>query len=220
GRVAAADEEVIEQLLVRVFQGGGIKPGPDQLLQTLQADLVRDRRGVGHAGAGPKQVPVQRLVFLRNQAHAAGRAAREQGNNIKPAPPQLRQRSQLVRGHHGLFPGPGGNPPRRGAAGYCKFRSRARVAAICIAAGPRITRNRPGKMQKIVGNNILTAAFWAISSAYCSRLLRRVSACVRSALTKLAPKRSDWMMTEARTRKSSRSARWAKCLRASPAYRP
>ena len=57
---------------------------------------------------------------------------------------------------------------------------------------------------------ILVEAFCAFSSAFCFRLIRRVSEAAFRLLTRLAPKRSDWPMTAARLWISSRSVRWAR----------
>ena len=87
---------------------------------------------------------------------------------------------------------------------------------IWINPGARMTTNRAGKMKRIVGKRILVPAFWAISSACCRRLSRSVSAWMRRDLIRLAPRRSAWMMTEARLRISSRSVRSASFRSDSP----
>jgi hypothetical protein len=90
------------------------------------------------------------------------------------------------------------------------------MAITWKTAGARRITKTAGKMNSRVGIRIMVAAFWAFSSAFCFRLIRRVSEWDRRLLTRLAPKRSDWPTTEARLSASSRSVRWAKWWSASP----
>ena len=56
-----------------------------------------------------------------------------------------------------------------------------------IAAGPIVTTQIAGKMQKTSGNTILTPVFAAASSARCRRLVRSVSEWTRSDCATLVP---------------------------------
>ena len=62
-----------------------------------------------------------------------------------------------------------------------------------ITVGPASTMNVAGKMNSTSGKLIFTDALAAISSAACWRLMRSVSAWMRSAWAMLVPKRSAWI---------------------------
>ena len=78
-------------------------------------------------------------------------------------------------------------PARRGSALRL---GPVKASMILMAAGPRITMNSAGRMQKISGKRIFTGTFCASSSARCERLIRISRACTRSTLAMGMPKAS------------------------------
>ena len=60
---------------------------------------------------------------------------------------------------------------------------------MAMTAGPMHTMYTAGNTQKTRGNTSFTPTFFARSSARCRRLVRDVSAWVRSALAKLVKNR-------------------------------
>ena len=56
-----------------------------------------------------------------------------------------------------------------------------------ITAGPIVTTQIAGKMQKTSGKTILTPVFAAASSARCRRFVQTVSECTRSDCATLVP---------------------------------
>lgn len=89
-----------------------------------------------------------------------------------------------------------------------------------IAAGPRITTKREGKMQSTSGKSILMAVLAAASSARWRRLVRSVSDSTRSACAIEVPKRSVWMSMVVSARRSSTPVRFPRLRSASSRGRP
>src|SRR4029079_10909198 len=72
-------------------------------------------------------------------------------------------------------------------AHFCATAIGTRTCTNLIAAGPIVTTQIAGKIQKTRGNTILTPVFAAASSARCRRLVRSTSEWTRSDCATLVP---------------------------------
>src|SRR4029079_3544685 len=100
-------------------------------------------------------------------------------------------------------------------AHFCATAIGTRTCTNLIAAGPIVTTQIAGKIQKPRGNTILTPVFAAASSARCRRLVRSTAECTRSDCATLVPNLSVWISIAASDVKSSTPVRSARLRSAS-----
>src|SRR5271165_130669 len=118
-----------------------------------------------------------------------------------------------------------GNPDQSGGIhgfllSFYLLKNSLNCSEITMIAGPRVTRNKVGKIKKTRGKISLTVVFAACSSICCTRCVRIVSECVRRVFAMLVPNCSDCTSVDTRLRTTSTSVRSDMFRQASARGRP